>query len=547
MTHILKYLLLLIGVSYFLVMQGCKKSFLERPPISQVTTGNFYSNDEEVMAATGPLYNIVWFDYNDKAFMAFGEARGGNLKSNDRTPYTHFAVSATDQSTLLPGYKSFYKIISQSNIAMTSIKNSSGNVSEKIKKEALGECHFMRGLAYYYLVSNWGAVPIIYDNVEQLNDSIHRNTIEDVWHFIIREFKIAKEYLPKTPYSAGRVTQYSAEGMLAKMYLTFAGYGKSKGNRDQNYLDSARIYAKDVIYNSGKVLDPSYADLFTSESNNSSNVNQESLFSLLWMPFSQPWGVNNSFQAYVAYDPKVTNVGTGWGAAQGVSANVVKYFVNHPEDSIRRKATCMFPDDYYPQLRQDLGGIHYDLTSDISHIKKYIIGSPEDNGGMGGNMTAYINTYMLRLAEVYLIYAESILGNNSSTSDPEALKYFNKVRERAGVPTKTSITFEDIFQEKRVETIMEGGAWNEILRWYYFAPQDAMNYVSNQDRGPYTIDYVAGTDNPKQYDVQYNRETYSFTPKSVYLPFPESELIKAPGLADDPVSFDFNKLPNVLK
>jgi len=547
MTRILKYLLLLIGVSGFLVMQSCKESFLERPPISQVTTGNFYGSDEEVMAGTAPLYNIVWFDYNDKAFMAFGEARGGNLKSNDRTPYTHFSVSATDQGTLLPGYKSFYKIISQSNIAMTSIKNSSGNVSEKIKKEALGECHFMRGLSYYYLVSSWGAVPIIYNNVEQLNDSLRRNTIEDVWHFIIREFKIAAEYLPETPYNEGRVTKYSAEGMLAKMYLTFAGYGKSKGNRDQNYLDSARILAKDVIYNSGKALDPSYADLFTSESNNSSNVNPESLFSLLWMPFSEPWGVNNSFQAYVAYDPKVTNVGTGWGAAQGVSASVVKYFVNHPKDSIRRKATCMFPSDYYPQLRQDKGGIHYDLTSDISHIKKYIIGSPEDNGGMGGNMTAYINTYMLRMAEVYLIYAESILGNNPSTSDPEALKYFNKVRERAGVPTKSSITFQDIFQEKRVETIMEGGAWNEILRWYYFAPQDAMDYVNNQDRGPYTIDYVSGTDNPKQYDVQYNPEYYSFTSNSVYLPFPESELIKAPGLEEAPVSFDFSKLPNILK
>ena len=48
-------------------------------------------------------------------------------------------------------------------------------------------------------------------------------------------------------------------------------------------------------------------------------------------------------------------------------------------------------------------------------------------------MAAYINTYMLRLAELYLIYAEAIMGNSSSTSDATALQYFNAVRARAGL------------------------------------------------------------------------------------------------------------------
>src|SRR5215212_1588138 len=112
MQRAFKYLLILAAAG---AVQGCKKNFLDRPPIDQVTSGNFYKTNEEIRAATGPLYNIVWFDYNDKAFMAFGEARGGNLNSNDRTAYIQFAASATDQSTLLPGYKSFYKIAAQAN------------------------------------------------------------------------------------------------------------------------------------------------------------------------------------------------------------------------------------------------------------------------------------------------------------------------------------------------------------------------------------------------------------------------------------------------
>ncbi len=537
-----KNIWMLIALSGFMMMAGCKKSFLDRPPIDQLTNGNFYKTDEELMAGTAPLYNIVWFDYNDKAFLAFGEARGGDLESNDRTPYTHFAVSATDQNTLLAGYKSFYKIVSQSNITMSNIINSNGNVSEKVKKEALGECHFMRGMAYYFLVSNWGAVPIIYKNVDQMGDSIYRNKIEDVWQFIINDFKKATKDLPEVAYDQGRVNKWSAKGMLAKIYLTYAGYGHSGGQRDQALLDSARKYAGDVVHNSGMTLYPSYKGLFMSKNNNSSNNNPESLFSLEWMPVSDPWGVNNSFQAYMAFDPDLLQTGAGWGAAQGVSADVVDYFMDHPRDSLRRKAICMFDGDYYPDLMKKDGGLHYDVT-DISNIKKYVIGSPADNGGKGGQMTAYINTYMLRLAEVYLIYADAVLGNNASTSNAEALKYFNLVRERAGMPDKSSLTFEDIFQEKRVELLMEGNAWYDILRWYYFAPDKAMDYVAHQDKGSYTINWNHDY-GPRTYTVTHDSEYYPFDQSTVYLPYPEFELTNAPTLSEAPKSFDFSKLPD---
>src|SRR5690606_40353802 len=58
-------------------------------------------------------------------------------------------------------------------------------------------------------------------------------------------------------------------------------------------------------------------------------------------------------------------------------------------------------------------------------------------------MNSGLNTYMLRLGEVYLNYAEAVLGNNASTSDPTALMYVNRLRERAGLQPKTTLTFED--------------------------------------------------------------------------------------------------------
>ncbi|HTI11562.1 MAG TPA: RagB/SusD family nutrient uptake outer membrane protein [Puia sp.] len=544
MKPITKYYFLAALILSGLFLQGCSKKFLNRPPISQLTSDNFYRTNDEIVAGTAPLYNIVWFDYNDKAFLAFGAAKGGDLNSNDRTAYIQFDVSATDQSTLLTGYKSFYKIVAQSNTTMQNIINANGSTaSTVVKNTGIAECRFMRAMAYYFLVSNWGAVPIVYDNAAQLSDNIPRNTIESVWQFILLDLRWAADNLPPAPYQQGRLTKYSAEGMLAKMYLIRSGLNKTEGSRTQSDLDSAKYYAADVIQNSGRSLLPNYYNLFTSADNNSSNNNNEMLFALQWMPTNSPWGVNNSFQAYMAPDPKITQTGDGWGAAQGGSADLVSYFLANPTDSIRRKATIMFPGDVYKELDQKDGGILVANSINYAFVKKYIVGSPADNGGKGAFMAAYINTYMLRLAEVYLIYAEAIMGNNPSTSDATALQYFNAVRTRAGMPSATSITFDDIFREKRIELALEGNAWYDILRWYYFAPAKAMAYVAAQDRATsYTLSLVANS-SPKQYTFTSTTQHFPFTASTAYLPFPESEMVMAPSLGDAPVPFDFSKLP----
>lgn len=539
MKMIVRIMLLVLAVA---ITQSCSKSFLNRPPEDSVMADVFYSTTDEVRAGTAALYNIVWFDYNDKAALSFGDARAGNMISNDRDMFYKFAVPASDVNTLLPAYKSFYKIIAQANQTIENISKNAKTVKDSVKNAAIGECKFMRALAYYYLVSNWGAVPIIYDNLNQMADvNVKRNTVESIWQLILLDLRYAASNLPVVAFADGRLTKYSAEGMLARMYLTRAGVGKSGGTRTQSDLDSAKYYAKDVIINGPYVLQANYADLFKGENHNSSNNNKESLFSIQWMPIKDPWGINNSFQAYMARNGDITGSWDGWGAAHGASANLIEYYLANPTDSIRRKATFMFNDDYYPEIRKDLNGYKFTAT-DIANTKKYIIGSVKDNGGKGSEMCEYINTYMQRLAEVYLIYAEAILGNNASTSDADALKYYNAVRTRAGMPTKSSITFDDIFLEKRIETVFEGIYWYELMRLYYFNPSKAKAMINAQNKGSYTLTHVTGTDLPRQYTVTYNKVTYPVTDATMYLPLPEAELVKAPNLAADPVAFDFSVL-----
>jgi len=57
----------------FAAITGCKKEFLEKPPIDSITDANFYKTDQQVLSATSLLYSKVWFSYNDKASFALGE------------------------------------------------------------------------------------------------------------------------------------------------------------------------------------------------------------------------------------------------------------------------------------------------------------------------------------------------------------------------------------------------------------------------------------------------------------------------------------------
>ncbi|HWB92345.1 MAG TPA: RagB/SusD family nutrient uptake outer membrane protein, partial [Puia sp.] len=188
--------------------------------------------------------------------------------------------------------------------------------------------------------------------------------------------------------------------------------------------------------------------------------------------------------------------------------------------------------------------------NDHPYVKKYVIGSPADNGGQGGSQNENMNTYIFRLADVYLDYADAILGNNGSTSDPEALKYYNAVRSRAGAFTKSYISYADLLLERKIEFAFEGRAWCDWKTWYYFDPTDALNYFSTQDRGLYSLTYNGGNSfatyfNSNGYpnsDGTAGSVTYPITANTVDLPYPESESLVAPHLAEAPVSFDFSKV-----
>jgi len=284
-----------------------------------------------------------------------------------------------------------------------------------------------------------------------------------------------------------------------------------------------------------------YGDLFLLEEEEQNN-RQESLFALQWTYTGNTWGTQNTTQAYFAASSKLTGFADGWGGGTGVQGWLIEAY--EPDDE-RRPETFMMNGDYYPELVTAEGGYTYSLDDPTSayfgnatSIKKYVIGRPEDNDGRVGQMRTGIDTYMLRLAEVYLIYAQTILGSQASTSNPEALQYYNAVRERAGLDPQNSITFMDLFMEKWKELAYEGQCWFMLVRWHYYEPEAAIEFIENQNRG-YSISYDGDGNILITEPDNYN--PIVVTDEQFSLPYPEADILQNADLMKEPVPYDFSE------
>lgn len=530
--------ILAMAAAVTLTMTGCSDDFLEIKPNDRITLESYFTSDSELRAATAGLYGKVWFDFNDKFYWALGDGRANNIfapYSDYVYPFTNLTETALT-GPLVSAWASLFNVVGQSNNTINNIKlNSSSAVSEKQKNESIAEARFMRGTAYWYLASLWGDVMIIEDNVALVNNPIvNTNPRNDVFEFAIRDLEFAAKYLPETASAKGRLTKWSAYGMLSRIYLSYAGLhnisDRTGGLRDPEYLNLALEAAKKVCENSGLILCPDYAKLFTIAGNN----DPESLFALQWVGGTTEYGITNTQQAYFAWNSEITGDDAAWGYFTYASWDMIREY--NPQDKLRLHATFCTYNDSYPELAKAAGGYIY-KTTDRCNVKKGVSGSSKDTEGVSARMNSGLTTKMLRLSEVYLNYAEAIMGNNPSTNDVEALKYFNEVRKRAGMPELTEITYQDIRYERRIEFAMEGQYWYDLVRRSYYEQQEVINYMNDvQDRAvTYEWEsnaYVGGDTNTAQ-------QVATATVNSLLLPYPESELIQNPLLNSKPVPFTF--------
>src|SRR5674476_620065 len=461
---------------------SCSKDFLNRPPEDAYTTDSFYTTDDQLYQVANPLYGGVWFDYQ-RAFLAVGDAMSGNANKGGTDPFFSFSVTGST-TDVLNASNSVWTAVAYCNSVIENVKEKSGpNCSDAVKNAVIGEATVWKAMAYFYLVRMFHDVPIIHSNSALI-----------------------------------------ADGTSTK-----------------------------VINESGLKLAENYFDLF---SISKGNRNPENLLSWHWV-ISTDWGTQNAFQADLAVQ-NFTGHGDGWGTWSGPSIDLMNAFgedahsLARKNEDVRRKATMMMYGDRYMNWWRNKGGFLCDWSSDGAFASpsgafavKHIVGSKEDHmaetGGIPSDfMKTSLSTHILRLADVYLIYAESFLPNvNSTTSNADALLAFNKVRARSiqGWVPATTISFMDVFKERRLELAYEGDNWYDFVRLHYYEPQLAISMLANQERGSYSGLGAYYRDNTQV--ITLNSQKFTPLDATFKLPFPEVDISINPNLLKDPVPFDF--------
>lgn len=552
-----KYIISTIALTGVLALTGCE-DFLEQKNTHDLNQQTFFDSEAALRAATAPLYNYVWAGFNDKFYYGMGDGRANNITaqySDYIYPYTNLSETSLSQG-LTDAWNSFYSVVAQANNTINNITDySAPTLSEDSKRASIAEARFMRGTAYWYIASLWG-VGIIYTNTSSMvnNYVVPANPGVDVIEFAIRDLEYAAKYLPKTPADAGRVTCYSAYGMLSRVYLSMAGlttdglYNGSnvatdfnRGTRNQTYLDLAKRAALKVIAESGAGLIDNYGDLFAAKSFNN---NSESLFQLQWLPATQAnsSACGNTMVRFLAWSTMVADK-DAWGGATYCSWNLWEEFKTYKDetlgktvdDAVRRHYSVASYGEFYPDMNMKNGGYTYGETENPgnqgANIKKYVIGTTADNGGISEPGNSGTNTYMMRLAEVYLNYTEAVLGNSASTTDTE---YFNRVRTRAKMESKKSITYEDLRHERRMEFAFEGQYWYDLIRRSYYRQQEVINYMNHQQRNAsYEYQTESGVYEISPDYVEPGNGVATATANSLILPMSDTDQSKNPYLKPD--------------
>jgi hypothetical protein len=522
---------------------GCKKDFFNRPPQSGVTVGNYYQTADQVKASTNGLYGPGWFGWNNKVGWAITEFASGNGRSysSDVGPFGTPPV-ANDNSELLAAWDSPFTVIAQCNGILNNLPLSvPASVPANVVNNALGEAHLLRAAAYFYLVRTFGPVPIVENPLQDINNfsSVPTNQISDVYHFMVLDLQFAEANCTAGVASTGHGSSGSASALLAKVYLYM-----------QDYVDAQKEAEK--VINSGEFsLLPNFGDLFRTINNN----NKESILAMQWVYNAGVGGSNydygNSIQGSWAFSSTITGGSDGYGVF-GPTIDLQNAFLAEGGDTVRRHFTIMLPGSYYSEIDVKDGG--YTLPTSASsqgtqaEPKKYVVGAAADpdNNGKVNAQSAGNNTYIMRYADVLLIEAEAILGQQAnpavgtgipltaSTTNATALKYFNMVRTRVGVPALNSFTYQQLLNERRLEFALEQDYWFDLCRidgYLNTTHTNAISIISAQERGTYNNAFPDKT--------SINSIHFTPTAADFFFKIPADEIAADPNLNNPPVKYTF--------
>ncbi len=527
-TNILKKLVLVPAA--VLAMTGCNESdFLSFTNPNEYVEDTYWSSEANAQAAMATIYSPIrsqmygyfggytgWHTMNraDDTWFILGE------EAHNWQPATFTNTPNTAESD----FGRIYNTINRANVLLNNIHKV--NMDQTKMNELIGEASFLRGYAYFLLVTNFGDVPLrLVSAAESLEETMKPSSPEaDIWKQVEADFKTAKAYLPITRPSdeVGRVTKGTAIAYLGKTYNYLKRY-------EEGEAELKTIMQSPYTYD----LTENFEDNFTEYT----ELNKESIFELVYEGKygSGSWGAEgpNDTQGWVI--PNFAGPqGTGGWFKWMPTASIVDDFIveERPAGSDTRFDKRMYTSffwkhsDYETTVEDGawFGDMSFDEIWEACATKRLrgepdyptISGKPgrflikkftnfykneAEANSMYNQANQNNNLRVMRFAEVLLLHAEACIKTNKLA---EAAADLTRIRDRAGLAKKTwngaDELWEEMVHQNELEFFFEGHRFFDLKRWYSYEEMKQI-FVKNKKQG-----------------------AENFQPKHFYLPIPQNEL-----------------------
>lgn len=382
---------------------------------------------------------------------------GGQYKENRLGTWT-------PQTSNIRGYYNtcFSKITSCNQILF--MIESSAAITDKTPYTS--QIRAARAFWYYQLVDYYGNVPIVFDFTDLTKPATKSR--KDVYVFIMSELLEIKDIIRSdvNASSYGKFTKGAVYTMLAKMYLNAQVWNPDGGPKWQECIDACNVVMA-LPYS----LEPNWKDNFVTN-------NEASKETILAAVYSTTAGFGVVGWTLHYLDP--LSLGLSRSASNGISAMPAYVEAYDPIDR-RLAGTFLLGPMTNPATGLTLVTAHgRPLIHTTSITVKYNIdaqgwGQVEQEDGARiakweykkGLSTNLENDFAIfRLADVYLMKAEALV--RKGIDNIEATRLVNEIRKRGftdPAKLKSSVTLDDIYQERRFELAFEGYTRQDQIRF----------------------------------------------------------------------------------
>ena len=349
-------------------------------------------------------------------------------------------------------------------------------------KEYTAEARFIRAYAYYNLMDLYANVPLVTEVSSELPKQSNR---QEIFTFVEAELKaIEADMKAGRANEYGRVDKAAAQALLSRLYLNAETWiGQAKYTESITYSKLAMqagytINTADVNKNGS-----AYDELFLAD-NNTNGAQNEAIFTLNFDGNNSRSYGGSTFlvKASIGGQMKAADYGVngGWGGPR-----TTKALVNQFADAITTKNSNGNPTGWSDKRAMFFTpGQTYEINNVGTFGEGYAVykwSNKRSDGKASNDATGeFVDTDVpvIRLAEVYLNYAEAVLRGGAGGDRATALGLINQLRTRgygnvSGNITDGQLNLDFILGERSREMYWEGTRRTDLIRF--------KKYVSGYD------------------------------------------------------------------